>query len=377
MAKASNDLEVFKNTYSKYFETISTDVDLYIKDVHKLAHSSGNRAIELEADAFLDLLGRGGRRIRAVLVYAGYALVSGEDPTKVRAVVEAGRVVEMLQTHLLIIDDIFDRSDFRRGHPSAHKRIASGLKKHTSSRDLEHIGESIAVNAALSGLESAIMIVSNLPDVTPEARLSIMSMIGRTMRITNQGQSYEMLNDLTDSFNDKSIDMVIDMKTANYTVLNPLHIGMVLAGADCQSTDAITDYAINVGRIYQLMNDIEGLFSDTKDTGKNPKDDVSEAKKTHLMSYALKNANSPDREFLRKKFGSSDISDKDLDKIRRVLVRSGAFDYVVDKARVYRASALRSLESEGWRWGISSVSFLKGLVDRLWVDAKDLKARFN
>lgn len=377
MEKAGADLDEFKKTYAKYFEVINEDIDLYIKGVQKLARGSGNKAIELEADAFLDLLGRGGKRGRAVLVYIGYALVSGEDPTKVKAVVQCGRVVEMLQAHLLIIDDIFDRSDFRRGHPSAHKRIASKLSHHKSDRDLAHVGESIAVNSALSGLESAIMIVANLSEVSPDARLSITNMISRTMRVTNQGQSFEMLNDLKDEFSEESIDKVIEMKTVNYTVLNPLHIGMVLAGANCQSTDAITEYAMNVGRIYQLMNDIEGLFGDTKDTGKNPKDDISEAKKTHLMSYAFQSAQAKDKKFLSEKFGSSDISDNDLDTIRRILVRSGALDHVIGKANDYKERALKSLESEGWRWGLSSVSFLRGFANFLMIDDKSLKQLYN
>jgi geranylgeranyl diphosphate synthase, type I len=304
-------------------------------------------------------------------------MVSGEDPTKFKAVVESGRAVEMMQAHLLILDDIFDKSDYRRGHPSAHKKISSMLRQRKVGRDFEHVGESIAINSALSGFETALMIIANLPGVEAETRLKVLNMVNRTMRITNQGQSYEMLNDLTSDVKGADIDRVIDMKTVNYTVLNPLQIGMVLAGADCSSTDAINDYAINVGTIYQLMNDVEGLFGETTDTGKNPKDDITEGKKTHLMSYALEHADGADKSFLSKKLGSKDISDEDLKRVRSVLLSSGALDYVINKARKHQKLAIKSLDKEGWRWGISSVSFLKGLVEFLFVDDRKIKSTLN
>jgi geranylgeranyl diphosphate synthase, type I len=373
----SDELELFKKTYSNYRSVIEKDIKEYIKNVRAYVSKDDNASTELETNAFLDMLGRGGKRSRATLVFVGYYMVSGEDPTKVKAVVESGRVVEMLQAHLLILDDIFDKSDYRRGQPSAHKKISSKLRKRKVGRDFEHVGESIAINSALSGLETALMIIANLPEVEAETRLKLLNMVNRTMRITNQGQSYEMLNDLSPEVNGADIDRVIDMKTVNYTVLNPLHMGMVLAGADCTSTDAINDYALNVGRIYQLMNDVEGLFGDTKDTGKNPKDDITEGKKTHLMSYALEHARSPHKNFLSKKLGSQDVSDEDLKTVRLILLSSGALDYVIEKARRHQALAIKSLDNEAWRWGTDSVSLLKGLVESIFVDEDKIKNRLN
>src|SRR5690606_17468007 len=85
----------------------------------------GSYVAEAETEVFLDILARGGKRIRGGLVMVGYEMCGGANR---KMIVQAARAIEMLHAYMLMIDDIQDRSALRRGKPSAHKMIESYVK---------------------------------------------------------------------------------------------------------------------------------------------------------------------------------------------------------------------------------------------------------
>jgi len=72
--------------------------------------------VQASVETVRDLSLRGGKRLRAVLLAAGYEASGG--PGGPDAVVMAGVSLELLQTYLLIHDDWMDADDVRRGGPS-------------------------------------------------------------------------------------------------------------------------------------------------------------------------------------------------------------------------------------------------------------------
>ncbi len=92
-------------------------------------------------DSYMAILRRGGKRIRGALAMAGYHLAGGEDEQLARRV---ALVIELIHAYLLVIDDIADRSELRRGGPTAHKIIEAGHRARQLHGDSEHFGESIA-----------------------------------------------------------------------------------------------------------------------------------------------------------------------------------------------------------------------------------------
>lgn len=82
--------------------------------------------------------------------------------------------------------------------------------------------------AATLGNHAAQTILANL-DVVPLLRSNVVSITNRTLLLTLQNEQ-----DLTTK--------------AHYTAVNPMHVGMVLAGADCHHTDAITPIAQQIGQ---------------------------------------------------------------------------------------------------------------------------------
>ncbi len=352
----------FISQLTTYKQTIDDDIAAYATEVRALTRRQyGQVVAETEADVFLDILARGGKRIRGVLVIVGYEMCGGTDR---KMIVQAARAIEMLHAYILIIDDIQDRASVRRGEPSAHELLTAYHKQHKLKGDSVHAGLSLALNAAIAGGHAAEIILANLP-ADPQLRLNVLSIVNRTMNITAHGQTLDIMNELVAEPSAQDIDRVLEWKTALYTIINPLHVGMVLAGADCRATDAVTPYALHAGKAFQLADDLLGVYGNEKATGKPAGDDIREGKGTLLTHFALEHANSVDKKTLRTGLGNPALTATQLTECRRILSDSGAKDYVAKMAAKEAQEALAALDECTGLWNEQGTAFLRSLVELL------------
>lgn len=345
----------FKEQLAKYKQLIDEDIASYSEKVAgQTADTYGSVASEV-ADAYFGILNRGGKRIRGALTMVGYEMLGGTDKA---VILNAARAVEMMHAYILVIDDIQDRAALRRGGPTAQYLLQTTHQQHGWRGDSAHIGVSLALNASLLGSHGANIILGTL-DVDPELRLKAINIMNHTMTVTAHGQTYDIVNEIAESVTNQDIENVLQWKTAHYTVLNPIHMGMVLAGAPCEDTNAITEYALNLGKAFQLTDDMLIVSSD--DNGKNASDDIREGKQTLVTMYALNN--SDERDFLQSCLGNQDVTDKDFEKCRQIIIDSGAIDYTQKITEQYVDTARKALHLHADRWVPSSVQFLDDLAD--------------
>ncbi|HTH72612.1 MAG TPA: polyprenyl synthetase family protein [Candidatus Pristimantibacillus sp.] len=347
---------------AEYKRAIDDDLQTYAAYLRKTsAEQFGQEVTEADTDIFLDILERGGKRIRGALVMAGYEMCGGTDR---KMVVQAARAIEMIHAYALIVDDIQDRSALRRGKPTAHELLAAYHGKHGFRGDAHHAGISLALSAAMVGSHAAQTVLANL-DTDPEARLKALSITNRTMVITAHGQTLDILNELVEQPSEEDIERVLEWKTALYTVINPLHVGMVLAGAGCEATDAITPYGHFAGKAFQITDDILGIFGEEKDLGKTPGDDIREGKGTLLVLYALEHAKPADKAFLQKCLGSPGLTLAEFERCKEIIKTSGALDYARNEAGKQLDGALAALGKARGLWSQEGTDFLKGLARAL------------
>lgn len=355
MNRATKD---FSAELARYQQQIDDNIAFYAEKMRQHTKQQYGEPAYIEADAFLQILERGGKRIRGALTRVGYEMSGGKN---IAMITEVARVVEMAHAYFLIVDDIQDKSDVRRGAPSAHKLLEKVHKSKEMAGDSAHFGISVALNSAIAGMHAAQMNLANI-DTDEELRLKAISIFNRTLGITAHGQTYDIFSEASTEPNDDFIDKTIELKTAHYTVLNPLHMGMVLAGADCHDTDAITEYALAVGRAFQITDDILGTFSTEQAIGKSPQDDIREGKQTILTSYALKHASAKDADFLRAMLGNSAITNDEFAQCKRILSISGSYDHAKSEAEKHVNRAIDSLEQAAHRWSEDGISFLRELA---------------
>lgn len=351
------DVKVFKRQLEAYKQRIDDDIDAYGKQVQKSTLQRYGKNARLEVDTFLSILERGGKRIRGALVILGYEMSGG---TNKAMILQAARAIEMIQAYILMIDDIQDHSIMRRGAPAAHVMLSDHHEKHELAGDSAHFGISVALNAAISGMHAAQTILANL-DAPEDLRLKAISIMNQTMVVTAHGQTNDIMNEVVAEVSQADVERVLEWKTAHYSMLNPLHMGMVLAGADCAATDAITDFAMHIGKTYQITDDILGTFGSEFESGKSPMDDTREGKRTPLTVYALEHSDNGNKNFLIQMLGNDQLTPAEFHRCKDIIKESGALDYAHQQAKYHVEQALASLGAEAHRWTKEGTQFLRGL----------------
>lgn len=352
---------LFTTKLANYKKILDEDIAAYSKQVKKSTLQQYGQNSRIATDAYLEILARGGKRIRGALCMLGYEMSGGTDENMI---IKAARALEMLHAYILIIDDIQDRSAVRRDGPTAHILLADYHKKHELAGDADHFGLSIALNAALGGAHAANTILANL-DVDEELRNKVVSIANMTMSVTAHGQTSDIMNEVVAEVSEADVQRVLDWKTARYTFLNPLHVGMVLAGADCHATDAITDYAMQAGKLFQISDDILGTFGSEFESGKSPMDDTREGKRTVLTVYALEHSNNGNKNFLLQTLGDPDLSPAEFERCKQILLECGALDHAKQEAEHAAKKAIKALEPVKTMWPKEGAEFLEQMVNYL------------
>lgn len=350
--------KVFKNQLAEYKKLIDDDITQYTEIIRSSSRKNYGEESLIAVDSYCAILNADGKRIRGVLALIGYDMMGGTDR---ELIIQAARALEMMQAYILVIDDIQDESNLRRGIPTAHRAVAAAHKKRSLKSNADHFGISLALNGALIGSHAANVILANLP--TDESlRIKALSIMNHSMMVTAQGQTHDILNEVSpEPVAEARIDAVMQWKTAHYTILNPLHMGMVLAGAPCEDTNAITEYALNVGRAFQITDDLLIMSTDPK-VGKSATDDIVEGKQTLLTSYVFENGTTTQQAALSSLLGNKNVTQAQLKECQDLFTETGAVAYAQARAQKHVDLALASLEHHRERWSPEPVEFLEGLA---------------
>lgn len=346
--------QVFKSAIKAHKRAIDVDIAQYVEYLQESTAEQYTEASQQALNAYCSTLTRGGKRLRGALVIEGYRMSGG---TNEAMIIQAARAIEMIHASMLVIDDVQDRSELRRGGPTAHVQLERRFKD-------RHLAETLAINSALLGVHGAMTILANL-DAPAELRSNVLSILNRTLVITIHGQIADPVNQLSTELTEAEVTKMQEWKTATYTILNPLHVGMVLAGAGCEVTDGVTPYAQAVGQAFQITDDIIGTFGDSTKTGKNSMDDIREGKRTLLIFHALKHASKEDKAFLMECLGNPQLSEENFARCKAIMEELGSREYAQEKAKNYVHSALKSLEEHKKLWSPAGNDFLVGMAEYL------------
>lgn len=290
--------------------------------------------------AFCDVLLRGGKRLRGVLVMKSYFAHGGTDEA---VALGAARVFEIIQTSLLIVDDIADRSRLRRGGPSAHVQLAAYAEERNLKGSAKHFGEVQTMNIAYAGLHKATTELLNLPVDDAAARLAC-SRFHENILMTINGQIDDIYNEVVPGpVSEAAIESVMERKTAYYSFLSPMELGARLAGA-AEFSEGLRQYAIHTGCAFQIVDDIIGTFGREDETGKGTNDDIIEGKLTLLVFAAREKGTEEQREILERVLGNETATTKDCDDVRRIFKETGALEYARASLGAHEQQALKALE---------------------------------
>lgn len=210
----------------------------------------------------------GGKRVRPILVLAGYEAVGGESNN----VMPVASSLELIHTYSLIHDDLpsMDDDDFRRNKPTTH--IA--------------FGEATAILAGDALLTEAFNIISNTK-AEPGILINVIKEVthacgpdgmvgGQTIDILMEGEKVEK---------DKLI--YIHTHKTGALIKASVRIGAIMANASEDELDSLTTYGDNVGLAFQIIDDILDITGTTEELGKPAGSDNINSKNTYPSVFGL------------------------------------------------------------------------------------------
>lgn len=356
----------FLQKLAEYKKLIDADISEYCKSAIVESHENFGEYPTESVKAYCSLLGRGGKRIRGALTMVSYEMLGGTDKN---VSLQAARAIEMLHAYILMVDDIQDRSEVRRGGPTAHMILKEYHERNHLKDEPQHFGESITMNGFLFGAHSALNVLVDL-DVPADRRISAIKNVNQHFIATAHGQSMDIFNEVLETVEESDVDKVLLWKTAFYTFMNPLQLGAILAGANDKDLKKLEEYSLSAGRVFQITDDVLGIFSEEETSGKSPLDDIKEGKRTLLTVKAIEMAPKADAYFLEQMLGNKQLTQAEFQRCRDIIESSGALEYARNQAKNSVVDALASLDKEKSSWCVEQVSFLSQLVQFL-VDRKN------
>jgi heptaprenyl diphosphate synthase len=260
-------------------------------------------------------LDAGGKRYRPLLA----AVAAQLGPNVGAEPVEAGVAVELVHLGSLYHDDVIDEADSRRGKTSVNTNWNNTI-------------------AILAG----DFLLARASEVAAPLGEEAVALIARTYATLCEGQVNELVyaNDLTHGV--AEYFTVIGGKTASL-IRTSARLGAMTAGADREAIEAISEWAWEMGMVFQITDDVLDLIADESFLGKPAGSDIGEGTLTMPVLLA---ANGPHGNEIRQLLG--DGQPYEADAIQRVIditVEGGyvdaALDEAVDRIRIAEKAAQR------------------------------------
>lgn len=271
----------------------------------------------------------GGKRLRAFLVWLGYQVARGPVTHRILRILPICLAYELAHSFLLIHDDVIDQSQIRRGKPTIHQRYEKFFGSHYGASQAIVLGDIACFEAF--GLVSSSEFTDSQKVVCQKKLIEILleTGYGEALDVEYSHQKPKL----------SAIWQMTQLKTAKYSFVGPLTLGAILAKATKGQIDALAKFGQKVGLAFQIQDDILGVFGDEKILGKSILSDLCEGKNTLLVYKAGELAKGQDKKDLDRLWGKKDAKMADLEKVRGIMTRSGAFEWCqMEKQRLVKSA---------------------------------------
>ncbi len=286
-----------------------------------------NRNLNFFVDELKNFILRGGKRLRPILFITGYQAVNGEN----EEIIKASLSIELIEAFVLMHDDIIDRDEKRRGAPSFHILMGERLTDKHLGISAGIIGGDVLFNLGIKAL-----IDSDFPADRKEKALKELLTAKEKCFF---GELADIILQKKEEATEEEFFKMVELKTASYTVELPLVMGAILGDAEEEIITGFRKFGKELGKAFQIQDDILGTFGNPALTGKPADSDIKEGKKTLLLIYALQNATEEEKAFLRKTIGKGKVKEEDINKVREIYKRTGALSYCKEKAKEFAQKA--------------------------------------
>lgn len=262
---------------------------------------------------------RGGKGWRSMALLVA-AEAAGEDPHRLERYLA---FPELIHTGSLMIDDIEDDSDRRRGGPSAHRQF----------------GVPLTINAGTSAYFMMERLHEEM-DFSDDQLLRMYQLHMQALRGGHTGQAmdiYGLDHKVPECLETGDFTPIWETLKATHRLKSAVpamiaaRIGAVAAGADRETEDVLGEYFLAIGYAFQLVDDainLRGFEHDLKEHA----EDLLAGKITAPVARAFLVLEDTDRHALWHQL-QADPEETDVAAILSLLEGCGAVDWCHDRAR--------------------------------------------
>ena len=199
----------------------------------------------------------GGKRFRPALVLAvGETLGAAAEDLLATAC-----ALEMIHTYSLIHDDLpsMDNDDLRRGRATCHVRF----------------GEATAILAGDALQTLAFQTIAEDECLSAATRVRLISEVARAAGVPAgmvAGQAHDLAAEARES---SGADLEkIHLQKTGALIMAAARCGAIIAGASDRSLEVVSEYALQLGLLFQITDDLLDVTASAEDLGKTPGKDA-------------------------------------------------------------------------------------------------------
>ncbi|HSW81651.1 MAG TPA: polyprenyl synthetase family protein [Candidatus Saccharimonas sp.] len=337
-----NDIEFFTETYKTAAERVAAALETHAPTFVASTFPK-NDVLRKVMTAFVT---KGGKRLRPALSLV-VAQNYGQDD------VFPHLAVEVFHKYLLTHDDVIDRDDMRYGVPTIHAAMAGAHGAHFGN------AQAIIAGDLLEAATHTIIAATKLPDASKN---TLHRLAAKADEAASWGWYDQFLMDYmrldSPELTFERIEQAMVWVTGKYSILFPLQFGFAVAQTAPPAD--LERFADTLGVLFQVGDDLIGLFGEPGTTGKSNSSDIAQGKKTVPLWFAYAMANDTDKATLRGLCGNAELTSSQAQQVRAIVKNSGAFDRTKQLLADYAAQCDAQLDA--LKMPPDLTQFLRGLV---------------
>jgi octaprenyl-diphosphate synthase len=254
----------------------------------------------------------GGKRVRPAVLLLSSQMCGYTGPVGPRL----GAVVEMIHSATLVHDDIIDNASVRRGHASVNAQW----------------GNEITV------LMGDWLYMTSFRLALGERHFQVLDVLIEATRKMVEGELIQLsFNGNFDITEEQHMD-ISERKTA-FLFSACSQLGGILGSMPEEKVEKLRLYGLNVGRAFQLVDDVLDFTSDENTLGKPVGSDLKEGKLTLPLIYLMRDGKPEHRELVHKALHENTLMDTQRDAIINLVREYGTAERVLKKAHLYADEA--------------------------------------
>lgn len=249
---------------------------------------------------------------------------------QVSAALPAAVSLELIHRFSLIHDDIQDRDETRHHRPTLWA-VWGEPRSLIAGNTLKVIADMAVWGLVTQGLdfENALMAAG----ILTEAYLLMIE--GQYLDISYEGRP------------DISVQNYLDMisRKTGALIQCSLTLGALIGTQDVDIVNAFSKCGRSLGFVFQIRDDILGIWGNEESTGKPVGADIRRKKNTLPVVYTMSQADGVDAVLLREVYRDTSVTEKGISSVLEVMGKVNAMEFAQNLASKHAEQAIQALES--------------------------------